>query len=120
MFFIFYIFLRNIMAFDKELAILSGFFNLRISKETTLEEKSPNEAQNNFFFFFFWIFVLFYVKMDIILYKTATLYVLNQSRSLLLVLPKYTLENQKIWSFFSVFDGVITQSRDLGGSFLVC
>ena len=30
---LFYIFLRNVMAFDKELAILYGFFNLRISKK---------------------------------------------------------------------------------------
>ena len=50
------------MAFDKELAILSGFFNLRISKETTLEEKSPNEAQNNFFFFFFEFLFVFMSK----------------------------------------------------------
>ena len=35
------IFLRNIMAFDKELAILCGFFNLRISKKPTFLEKSP-------------------------------------------------------------------------------
>ena len=45
--------------------------------------------------------------MDIILYKTAKFYVLNQSRSILLVLTKYTFD-------------VITQSRDLGGWFLVC
>ena len=30
---LFYIFLRNVMAFDKELTILYGFFNLRISKK---------------------------------------------------------------------------------------
>ena len=36
---LFYIFLRNVMAFDKELPILYGFFNLRISKKTTLLEK---------------------------------------------------------------------------------
>ena len=30
---LFYIFLRNVMTFDKELAILYGFFNLRISKK---------------------------------------------------------------------------------------
>ena len=54
--------------------------------------------------------------MHIILYKTAKFYVLNQSRSILLVPPKYTLEN---WSFFSVFDSVIIQSRDIGRSFLV-
>ena len=78
------------MAFDKELAILYGFFNLRISKETTLVENSPNEAQNIFFLFDFF---LFYIKMHIILYKTDKFYLLNQSRSLLLVPPKYTLEN---------------------------
>ena len=38
---LFYIFLRNVMAFDKELAILYGFFSLRISKKTTLLEKAP-------------------------------------------------------------------------------
>ena len=46
--------------------------------------------------------------MHIILYKTTKFYVLNQSRSILLVQPKYTLENQKIWSYFSVFDEAIT------------
>ena len=51
---LFYIFMRNVIAFDKELPILYGFFNLRISKKTTLLEKSPNGAQN---FFLFWIFV---------------------------------------------------------------
>ena len=30
---LFYIFLRNVMAFDKAIAILYGFFNLRISKK---------------------------------------------------------------------------------------
>ena len=55
---LFYIFLRNVMAFDKELAILYGFFNLRISKETTLVENSPNEAQNIFFLFEFF-FILY-------------------------------------------------------------
>ena len=78
------------MAFDKELVILYGFFNLRISKETTLVENSPNEAQNIFFYLNFF---LFYIKMHIILYKTDKFYLLNQSRSLLLVPPKYTLEN---------------------------
>ena len=34
------------MAFDKELAILYGFFNLRISAKTTLLEKIPNDTQN--------------------------------------------------------------------------
>ena len=52
--------------------------------------------------------------MHILLYKTVKFYILN------LFPPKYTLENQKIWSFFSVFDDVITYSRDIGGSFLVC
>ena len=41
---LFYIFLRNIMLFDKELATSYGFFNLRISKNTTLLEKSLNGA----------------------------------------------------------------------------
>ena len=55
---LFYFILRNVMAFDKELAILYGFFNLRISKETTLVENSPNEAQNIFFLFeFFFYFI---------------------------------------------------------------
>ena len=58
-----------------------------------------------------------YINMHIILYKTPKFYVLNQSRSILLVQPKYTLEMYKIWSFFGVFDDVITQSRDLGDYF---
>ena len=37
--------------------------------------------------------------MHITLYKTTKFYGLNQSRSILLVPPKYTLENYKIWSF---------------------
>ena len=73
------------MAFDIELAILYGFFNLRISEKSTLLEKSHNKIQTFFF--------LFYIKLHIILYKTAKFYVLNQSRSMLLVPPKYTLEN---------------------------
>ena len=33
------------MTFNKELAILYGFFNLRISKKTTLLEKNPMESK---------------------------------------------------------------------------
>ena len=36
---LFYILLRNVVAFDKALPILYGFFNLRISKKTTLPRK---------------------------------------------------------------------------------
>ena len=70
---LFYIFFKNIMAFDKELALTYGFFNFRISKKSTLLEKSPNGAQNIFFF----NFSLLYIKMHIILYKTGKFYVLN-------------------------------------------
>ena len=56
--------------------------------------------------------------MHILLYKTAKFYVLTQSRSILLVPPKYTLENLKIWSFFNVFDDVITQSRGISFALL--
>ena len=42
---LFYIFLINVMAFDKELAILYGFFNLRISKKAVLLENIPNGSQ---------------------------------------------------------------------------
>ena len=42
---LFYIFLINVMAFDKELAILYGFFNLRISKKAILLENIPNGFQ---------------------------------------------------------------------------
>ena len=113
---LFYIFFRNVMAFEKELAILHGFFNLRISKNATFLEKSPNGTQNIFFFEF----------LCLILYQNAYIfvqnwkfYVLNQSKytfSPAQIYP-WKLEN---WSFFSVFDNFITQSRDLGGSFLVC
>ena len=58
--------------------------------------------------------------MHVILNKTPKFYVLNQSRSVLLVSPRYALEKWKIRSFFNVFDDVITQSRDLGESCLVC
>ena len=77
------------MAFDEELAILYAFFNLRISMKTTLLEKRSNGAQN-----IFWEFLFdFKLKMHIILYKTATFHILNQSRSIFLVPLKYTLEN---------------------------
>ena len=39
---LFYNLLRNIMAFDKELSTLYGFFNLRISKKREEEEKKIN------------------------------------------------------------------------------
>ena len=96
------------MAFGKELAILYGFFNLIISNKIPLQKKRLNGASN------------FFLKFCLIVYQTAHNvvqnakgYVLNQSRSILLILPKYSLENQKIWSFFIVSDEVITQSRDL-------
>ena len=44
-----YIFLRNVMAFDKEFGILYGFCNLRISKKATLQVKSPIGVQNILF-----------------------------------------------------------------------
>ena len=81
---LFYIFLRNVMAFDKELAILYGFLNSRISKNPTLLKT------------FFKNFCLILYQIHIILCKTAKYYVLNQTRSILLVPPKYTF-----WSFWS-------------------
>ena len=51
--------------------------------------------------------------MHLILYKTGKFYVLNQSKTILLVPPKYTLENYKTWSFFLFSDDIITQLRDL-------
>ena len=48
---LFYIFLRNVIAFDKEDSNLYGFFNLRISQKTARPEKNPNGVQNIFFFF---------------------------------------------------------------------
>ena len=54
---LFYIFLRNVMAFDKKLTILYGFFNLKISKKTKLLENSPNMPQNFFFNFCSYNFV---------------------------------------------------------------
>ena len=50
-----YVFLRNVMVFDIELAILYGFFNLRISKKITILGKSPNRAQNILFLNFYLI-----------------------------------------------------------------
>ena len=49
---LFYIFLRNVMAFDKELALLYGFSNSRISKKTTLLEKKPQWDPKHYFFNF--------------------------------------------------------------------
>ena len=54
------------MAFDRELAISYGFFNLRIYKKTAFLEKCPSGAQNIFFFFFF-----------LILYQNANNFVQN-------------------------------------------
>ena len=39
---LFYILLRNIMAFDKEFSILYGFFNLSISKKEKKKRKKLN------------------------------------------------------------------------------
>ena len=50
---LFYIFLRNVLVFDKELAIIYESFNLKFSKKSTLVEKNPNGTQNFFFFFNF-------------------------------------------------------------------
>ena len=36
---LFYIFLRNVIAFDKELDILYGFFNLRFLKKLPFQKK---------------------------------------------------------------------------------
>ena len=69
---------------------------------------------------FFFNFCLIFIEADINWYKTVKFYVLNESRSILLDPLKYTIENQKIWSFFSIFDNAITESRNLGASFLVC
>ena len=52
-----YIFLRNVMAFDKEFGILYGFCNLRISKKATLQVKSPIGVQNIFFYEFVFDFM---------------------------------------------------------------
>ena len=111
---LFYIVLRNVMAFDKEIAILYRFFNLKISKKAALVENVPMGPKT------FFLYIYIYIKMYVILNKTTKFSVLNQSGSVLLVPAKYILEKQKIWSFFSVFDDVITKSRDLGRSFLVC
>ena len=112
---LFHIFLRNVIAFDKELDILYGFFNLRFLKKLPFHKKI-SMAPRTFFEFLF----DFISKKHKILYKIAKFYVLNQSRSILLVSAKYTLDNQKVWLFFSVSDDVITQSRDLGRLVLVC
>ena len=37
------------MAFDKELAILGGFFNLRISKKNYRSRKKPQWGRKHFF-----------------------------------------------------------------------
>ena len=87
---LFYMFLRNVMAFDKELAIFYGFFNLRISKQFSLQKQKPQWCSDHFSFFL--IFVWFYIKMDTVLYKTGEFYVLNQSRSILWLPPNYTRE----------------------------
>ena len=68
---LFYIFLRNLMAFDKELVILYGFFNLRISKNELPfypSRKKPQWSQNIFFFFNFCL----------ILYQNAYNFVQNR------------------------------------------
>ena len=41
---LFFIFLRNVMAFDKKLAALYGFLNLRISKKTNIMKKRHSRA----------------------------------------------------------------------------
>ena len=63
---LFYIFLRNVMAFDIELAILYGFFNLRISEKSTLLEKSHNKIQNLFFLFLNFCLILYQTTYNIV------------------------------------------------------
>ena len=48
---LFYIFLRNVMAFDKELVILYGFSNLRISEEIFLPFQIKAAMGSKTFFF---------------------------------------------------------------------
>ena len=96
---LFYIFLRDVMVFDKELAILYGFLNLIISKKTTLLEKSPRATQN---IFNFWTFCLILYQNAYNLYKTAKFYALSQSRSILLLRPKYCLFQLLLWGHIPV------------------
>ena len=85
---LFYIVLRNVMAFDKEIAILYRFFNLKISKKAALVENVPMGPKT----FFLYIYIYIYIKMYVILNKTTKFSVLNQSGSVLLVPAKYILE----------------------------
>ena len=81
------------MAFDKELAILGGFFNLRISKKNYPSRKKPQWGRKHFFLKKYIYCLILYQNAYNFICKTAKFYVLNQSRSTLLIPPKYTLEN---------------------------
>ena len=50
---LFYIILRNLMEFNKEFAILYGFFKLRISKKYALLGKSVNWDRKSFLLIFY-------------------------------------------------------------------
>ena len=56
------------MAFDKELAILYGFFHVKnLKKKLTLNKKNPVRGPKIFFFFFFF----FFLNFSLILYQNA-------------------------------------------------
>ena len=76
---LFYIFLRNVMAFHKEAALLYGFFNLRISKKTTLLEKKPQWNPKHLIFFNFCLLLYenaynFVQKCQILCFKSVQKY----------------------------------------------
>ena len=84
---LFYIFLRNVMAFDKKLAILYRFFNLIISEKNPSREK-PQWGPKHIFLNF--CLILYQNAYHFV--KTAE-YWFKSCRSIPLVPPKYTLEN---------------------------
>ena len=53
---LFYIVLRNVMAFDKEIAILYRFFNLKISKKAALVENVPMGPKTFFLYIYIYIY----------------------------------------------------------------
>ena len=77
------------MVFDKELPILYGFFNLKLSKRHNPSRKKLQCVSKPFFL----NFCLIFIEADINWYKTVKFYVLNESRSILLDPLKYTIEN---------------------------
>ena len=70
-----------------------GYSIQELLKKLPFEKKAPMGSKAFFFFFFLNFCSILYQDAYNFAYKTAKFYVLNLSRSIILIPPKYTLEN---------------------------